>query len=253
MPCYGKDIRLPQSLSSYMDTCAVSDQKPPTSVQGRFRGRSRRIKEEVMWDTPISHKRLPEPEVVHLNVDSYSTELPSFQKMDELSCSQRLTASCCGSLVFGVKKIHPLVNFHSGLWSLVCVMEDPYIPVSWTCKVLQIPVITPQSFLPYRDRPILLCWCKSEVESLQMLYRKMEENTCVWFPNANSGVPLQFGPKSSTRDFLMLRLKVFGAISNTAINQWSFLSCPKGKENRVLNAKFCFLSFGFRNVQIYIL
>lgn len=33
--------------------------------------------------------------------------------------------------------------------------------------------IAPQSFLPYRDRfPILLCWCKSEVESLQMLYRK---------------------------------------------------------------------------------
>lgn len=41
----------------------------------------------------------------------------------------------------------------------------------------------------------------------------------VWFPNANSGVLLQFGPKSNTRDFLMLHLKVFGVISNRALNQ----------------------------------
>lgn len=58
--------------------------------------------------------------------------------------------------------------------------------------------------------------------------------------NASSDVPLQFGPKSSTRDFCMLHWKLFGAISNRAINQWYFLSCPEGKENRDLNAKFSF-------------
>lgn len=143
--------------------------------------------------------------------------------------------------VFPVKKIHPLFHFHSALWSLLPVMEDAYLPSSQTRKILQIPVITLHSFLPYWDWfLILLCWYKSEVAqwSLQRLYRKRICVCC--FLNASSGVALQFGPKSNTRDFLMLHLKLLGAFSNRAINQGSFLSCPEGKENRDLNAKFSF-------------
>lgn len=55
-------------LSTCMGTCAVSDQKSPTSAQGRFLGRSRRMEKEITWVTPMSHRRRPEPGVVLLCV-----------------------------------------------------------------------------------------------------------------------------------------------------------------------------------------
>lgn len=66
----------------------------------------------------------------------YFPELPSFLEIDELQRSQHLMANFYSSLVSGVKKIYPLVNFKSAAYSLfimtprVPVMEDPYAPPS---------------------------------------------------------------------------------------------------------------------------
>lgn len=124
-------------------------------------------------------------------------------------------------------------------------MEDRYIPPSWHARFCRLLVMSsPRSHFcctgtgfPSSSAGVSQ---KQHSEVCRGCTGSTEENTCVWFLNANSGILLQFGPNSKKRDFLMLQLKLFGAISNRAINQWSFLSCPEGKENRDLNAKFSF-------------
>lgn len=87
--CYGKGVLLPHSLSTYRDSCAGSDQKPPTSAQGRFLGKSLRTGKVIAWDTPMSlwlQGFLSQRWCFWIwpSMEPYSTELSSFLKTGEL-------------------------------------------------------------------------------------------------------------------------------------------------------------------------
>lgn len=77
------------SLSTYRDSCAGSDQKPPTSAQGRFPGKSLRTGKVIAWDTPMSlwlQGFLSQRWCFWIwpSMEPYSTELSSFLKTGKL-------------------------------------------------------------------------------------------------------------------------------------------------------------------------
>lgn len=133
--------------------CCVTP-KCPTSVQGRFLGRSRRMEKEIKWDTPMSH-RIPESEVVLLDVVAlHGFLLHWVTQFSENRWALLFTAS--HSLLLWLTCIWCEENRSFSSFSFCFVIlsschERSLHPSLLTRKVLQVPVIPLQSFLLYWD------------------------------------------------------------------------------------------------------